>query len=747
MTTHAIYSNNNLIGGTSPPLDPAAIVKINTMEKNLYLAIVDFNKLFGKTLNVHDWAYLDSLSILRATIAKDANKTPSIMNPYMVVAYAIFLSCNFEVEDIYHALMRLLILDNEDFNVVAAVTLALRSFLKTVEDAGQKQLIDDQRKRVQDAWTSSATQGFEPGIASVKMNEVIDEVVRIMAQNTISVGTKPGEKITLEQLREMIKKENEKRISLGKSPLEYTEDEIKEIFDELDDDPVQEGGNPKDFRISKTDGELILKALMDPKLSKKNTNIKVTYDLDQLINKIKDYGYNDILQTPRKSLEDIFNEIDVNQNKVLDESELPIFMVKLNELLKKLSLNKIADTFADQLLEADKALQALKDAQSKAPKKEANVDLSSAKLGLESFIDTVLALNNKAQGAIIGKEVLNKDFKAIKDLPIAKDLTDFFKTVSKGQEEMNYSDYIAALRLIDNELLSYLRNKGTGTGTCPDSKIVEFKAPVSTDSLIDRIIKSKNVNVKNMNYSDYKGVMDELKLEIESSQVPYVDVSSKMNLNKVAKQDPATAKSVADIKDALAQNKIKPMISALAIENVFRDIAGKDSEINADELSRFMTNYGVPLTPEQAATIIKSLDVDGDGTLGIVEFASLIGKQNPSNDIIEQYRQLYEGLKDGNSKLSVVNLKALLKKHNKDSNIDQLVDKADLNNDEEIDFNEFLNLMVDESADTAPKKVSGGNRKFISKRESMDYVISKNESLRDRVRLIGKYKPKNLKKK
>ena len=80
-----------MIGGTLP-LTPADIVTINTMEKNLYLAIVDFNKLFGKTLNVHDWAYLDSLSVLRAAISKDTLMKPSNMNPYMAVAYALFLS-------------------------------------------------------------------------------------------------------------------------------------------------------------------------------------------------------------------------------------------------------------------------------------------------------------------------------------------------------------------------------------------------------------------------------------------------------------------------------------------------------------------------------------------------------------------------------------------------------------------------------------------------------------------------------
>lgn len=753
MTTHAIYSNNNLIGGTYP-LDPAAIVTINTMEKNLYLAIVDFNKLFGKTLNVHDWAFLDSLSVLRAAISKDSvPKTPngpSNMNPYMVVAYAIFLSCNFEVEDIYHALMRLLILDNKDYSSVAQVTLALRSFLKTVEDSAEKQLIVDQRQRVQAAWTSSLTQGFEPGVAAEKMNEVIDEVIRIMAQNAVAVvGTAPGQNITLEELRAMIKKENEKRAV----PLEYTEDEIKEIFDELDEDPVQLGGNPKDFRISKTDGELILRALKDPKLTKQGpnaANVKVTYDLDKLIDKIESYGYKEIRKIPKSDLIPIFNAIDVNNNGVIDESELPKFIVEVNTILTTVYNTKIADTFADKLLEADKQLEALKQAQAKGPVKEVNVDLSSSTLNKESFIETILALNTKAQGAILGKDALQFNVKSIEKTPLGDSLDEFFKVVAKNQTTMNYSDYIAALRLVDNDLLNYLSKKGSDK--CADSgKVPEFKAPVSTDSLIDRIIKKQGIQVRDMKYPQYKALMDELKLEIESNQVPYVDVSAKMNLTKVdAPQDPATAKAVAGIKQALADNKIKPMISGLAIENVFKEIAGTDTQINAKELSDFMTMYGVPLTETQAATIIKNLDVDGDGTLGIVEFASLIGKQNPTNDVIEQYRQLFEGLKDGQPTLAVKDLMALLKKHNKSSNIDDLVEKADINKDGQIDFNEFLNLMVEESKDVGPvAPVKGGNskREFISHRDSMDYVISRNESLRDRVRLIGKYKPSNLKKK
>jgi Ca2+-binding EF-hand superfamily protein len=741
MTTHAIYSNHNLTGGNAP-LDPATIVLINTSEKNLYLALVDFNQHFGKLpgFNVHEWAYLDSLSMMRSAVF--TNK-----NPYLVVAYAIFLSCNFEVEEMYHALMRLLILDNADYKIVDKVTLSLRSFIATIADAGQKKLIEDQRDRVKQAWsTGNNGLSFEPGIASKKMNEVIDEVVRTMAQNTVPVGTSPGEKITLEQLRSMIAAENKRLVDSGKPGLEYTEDEIKEIFDELDEDSVMEGGNPKDFRISKSDGQLILKALTDAKFNKKSTgNIKVSYDLKKLIDKIAEYGYTDVKTIATPELDAIFKSIDVNNTGEIEESELPKFMVELNKLMTTKNMAKIADTFADKLIEADKQMEALKKAQ-QSTGKEPSVDLSSSTLNKSSFIDTILALNKKSQNNILGEDTSNFDATTILQTDIGKKLEAFFDVISNNQAEISYSDYLAAIRLVDNKLLNYLGSQSSSK--CADSaKVPEFKPPTSTDSLIDRIIKKKGVNVRDMNYTQYKDIMDELKLEIEAGVVPSY-AGPTMQLTKVDKaQDPATAQSVADIKKALDENKIKPMINGLAIENVFKEIADGDLQITAPELVRFMAKYGVTLTPQQATTLIKQIDLEGDGTLGIVEFASLIGKQNSTNDVIEQYRQLYEGLKDGKAALSVDDLKTLLKKHNTDSNIDELVQQADLNKDAQIDFNEFLKLMIDESKDNTVTVKAGGNKKFISNRESMDNVISRNESLRDRVRLIGKYKPSNLKKK
>jgi Ca2+-binding EF-hand superfamily protein len=255
--------------------------------------------------------------------------------------------------------------------------------------------------------------------------------------------------------------------------------------------------------------------------------------------------------------------------------------------------------------------------------------------------------------------------------------------------------------------------------------------------------------------------MDKLKIEIDRKAEPPARQSSGITI-KQASTSKQTSQIASQVKDALKLKKIPNMITGDSIEDLFKEIAvgPVKNQIGPNELVAFVKKYNPTLdfNVENAKLLIDSLDMDGDGTLGIIEFASLIGKQNPSNDVIEQYRQLYEGLKDGKPKLENAVLISLLKKHNdKDASamavIETLVKQADTDGNEHIEFEEFLNLMMDESKDstqsTSTDKKGGGNnsREFISKRDSMDYVISRNESLRDRVRLIGKYKPSNLKKK
>jgi Ca2+-binding EF-hand superfamily protein len=753
MTTATLSSTTNLIGGT---LTTAEIDKINTMEKNLYLAIDDFcsSNMFPKQTNFHDWSYFDSLSKLRTNIYQNKN-------PYLLVAYALFLSCNFGTEEVYHAIMRLLILDNKDYNVVDKATVAFREFLALMtSDGAQKTLIEDQRKLVMDSWGPAPDRIFTPGTVPDKINQIITDVIDMMPSSGPITSSSSGIKgnISLAQLKKMLEEENTIRKTKGLPKLDYTDAEIEEIHAELDDEPIQQGGNPKDGLITDNDAQLIMNALKNPNLKKKGVaNVAVSYDLDELIKKLESYGYKDVNKLPRSDLKNIFDAVDSDSSGRIEENELPLFIIKLNEQLQAENFNTIADTFASRLLQADKEIEAAKIAAQQTPTTtDDEVNLNMQSLDFNRFLSDVLKLNRKSQGKLLGNGLGTPlTMTNIEGTDYYNNLKSFFATISGQSDFIDYPDYISALRLIDNGLLTYLKDKGTGSEKCSTVPLIAERKVTSNDSILDQILAQEGIShFRDLPFNKYKSVMDKLKIEIDKKAEPPAQAASiKLKPSSSSTQSAQTPEVAKKVVEAVKSGKITNMITGTAIENLFKKIAGdNNNEINAQELVKFMKEYNPDLTftQENAELLIKSLDTDGNNTLGLVEFASLIGKQNPSNDVIEQYRQLYEGLKDGKAELNKSTLATLLKKNNPAdaSNIDELVQQADLNKDEKIDFEEFLKLMMEESVDSSAVKKGGSNSKeFISKRDSMDYVISRNESLRDRVRLIGKYKPSNLKKK
>ena len=92
--------------------------------------------------------------------------------------------------------------------------------------------------------------------------------------------------------------------------------------------------------------------------------------------------------------------------------------------------------------------------------------------------------------------------------------------------------------------------------------------------------------------------------------------------------------------------------------------------------------------------LFQSIDTDKSGLINYTEFlASTIDHQ-----IYFKEEKLYEAFalfdKDGNGKISVSEVKNVLNIENEDVNkIEDIFKSIDINNDGELDFNEFLILM------------------------------------------------------
>ena len=93
--------------------------------------------------------------------------------------------------------------------------------------------------------------------------------------------------------------------------------------------------------------------------------------------------------------------------------------------------------------------------------------------------------------------------------------------------------------------------------------------------------------------------------------------------------------------------------------------------------------------------LFKSIDTDKSGTINYTEFlASTIDQK-----LYLKEEKLYEAFKtfdkDGSGKISTEEVKSILKVQGDDiSNIEEMMKKFDINNDGEIDYNEFIEMMT-----------------------------------------------------
>ena len=93
--------------------------------------------------------------------------------------------------------------------------------------------------------------------------------------------------------------------------------------------------------------------------------------------------------------------------------------------------------------------------------------------------------------------------------------------------------------------------------------------------------------------------------------------------------------------------------------------------------------------------LFKSIDTDKSGVINYTEFlASTIDQK-----LYLKEEKLYAAFKtfdkDGSGKISTEEVKSILKVQGDDiSNIEEMMKKFDINNDGEIDYNEFIEMMT-----------------------------------------------------
>jgi calcium-dependent protein kinase len=176
-----------------------------------------------------------------------------------------------------------------------------------------------------------------------------------------------------------------------------------------------------------------------------------------------------------------------------------------------------------------------------------------------------------------------------------------------------------------------------------------------------------------------------------------------------AKKDEKIQININSFKNYSSSNKLKKAVLTYIASRLTEDEVKKlkenfqkidtngDGMLSLDEVKKAIcqnSNSGISLS--NVEQIFKSIDTDNSGSIDYTEFIAASLDKN----VYLQENKLYEAFKlfdvDGSGKISKEEIAYILGTGKKSSEIDKLFKKYDTNNDGEIDFKEFVNMMKEE---------------------------------------------------
>eukprot|EP00461_Guttulinopsis_vulgaris_P001510 UN01510 len=124
-----------------------------------------------------------------------------------------------------------------------------------------------------------------------------------------------------------------------------------------------------------------------------------------------------------------------------------------------------------------------------------------------------------------------------------------------------------------------------------------------------------------------------------------------------------------------------------------------DGSITAKELGTVMRSLGQNPTDSELQDIIAEFDADGNGTIDFTEFLTMMEKKlrqaETEDDEIREAFRVFD--KNGDGFISAAELRHVMtnlgEKLTQDE-VDEMIREADLDNDGQIDWNEFVRMMV-----------------------------------------------------
>ena len=123
-----------------------------------------------------------------------------------------------------------------------------------------------------------------------------------------------------------------------------------------------------------------------------------------------------------------------------------------------------------------------------------------------------------------------------------------------------------------------------------------------------------------------------------------------------------------------------------------------DGTITTKELGTVMRSLGQNPTESELQEMIREVDINNDGTIDFPEFLSLMSKKMKDNDTEDELIEAFKVFdKNGNGQISAAELRHVMTNLGEkltDEEVDEMIREADIDMDGEINYEEFVQLMI-----------------------------------------------------
>ncbi|XP_059317942.1 calmodulin-3-like [Lycium ferocissimum] len=123
-----------------------------------------------------------------------------------------------------------------------------------------------------------------------------------------------------------------------------------------------------------------------------------------------------------------------------------------------------------------------------------------------------------------------------------------------------------------------------------------------------------------------------------------------------------------------------------------------DGCITVEELGTVIRSLDQNPTEEELQDMVNEVDADGNGTIEFTEFLNLMAKKMRETDGEEEFKEAFKVFdKDQNGYISATELRHVminLGEKLTDEEVEQMIREADLDGDGQVNFNEFVKMMM-----------------------------------------------------